>query len=386
MGEDLILDVGDVITPVDRLEDMRICIKKGVIDEISKSENRRVEPDVDFSSCLAVPGFVDIHTHGYKGYATSSGRVKDLTQMAKHLPEHGVTSFLPSTVSETEEKLTEVAEAFKAADKTNYSGAEMVGLHLEGPHFGEGEEKGAQNVEVLRPPDVGELESLVEASGDNIKRVTIAPELDEAPEYIEKAVSMGILVSAGHTDASYEEAIDSFDKGVKIVSHLFNGMKKFHHREPGIIGACLTRDDVYAEIIADLIHLHPGAIELAIRAKGVEKLVLVTDSVSATGLPDGEYELGGQEIIVEEGVSRVKETGRLAGSTLTLEKAVKNIVEKTDLELEKAVKMATLNPASVLELDDRGMVSEGYLGDLAILDKNLEIVATIVRGEIFWSS
>jgi len=380
---DVVLEVGEVITPLERLGARTISIKEENIKDISKPKNSTVEPDFDFSSCMAIPGFVDIHMHGYGGYSSSSTNFKEFKKMSEILPKHGVTSFFPSTMSQSKESLIEVAKAFKEAKRAEFSGSRMVGLHLEGPHLGKGEEKGVQYEGSLRPTDLSELEELVGASGDNIERLTLAPELEGALDYIEKAVSMGILVSAGHTDATYEEAIRSFDKGVKLVNHLYNGMRKFHHREPGILGAALTRDDIYAELIADLVHLHPAAIKLAIEAKGVERLVLITDSISAAGLSDGEYELGEQKIVVDDGVSRIEGGERLAGSTLTLDVAVRNLVNELGLELKDAVRMATLNPAELFDLYDRGKIREGCKGDIVIINESFEVVATILGGEVY---
>ncbi|GAI22729.1 unnamed protein product, partial [marine sediment metagenome] len=258
------------------------------------------------------------------------------------------------------------------------------GLHLEGPHVGRGKEAGAQNVEFARDPDVGELEGLVEASGGNIRRVTLAPELPRALEYIKRAKELGITVAAGHTNATYEEAVAGFDEGITICNHLFNGMRLFHHREPGIIGACLVRDDVYAEMIADMIHLHPAAINTAIKAKGLEKTILITDAIATVGLPDGEYELGGLETVVKDGISRVKATGRLAGSTLTMDLAIKNLVTKLNLDLKDAVGMATSNPADALNLSDRGRLIPGCVANVTIFDSGFNVLVTIVKGKVLY--
>lgn len=384
MGENLVFQVDKVLTPLEELGDCRIRIRDGVIEDIEKIEESSYSLDEEFSSCIAVPGFIDIHMHGYGGNSTSSARSGELKSIAESLPKYGVTSFLPSTMSGSESKLVEIAEKLGQTIESDYEGAEILGLHLEGPHFGAGDEKGAQNSESLRKPDISELERVIEASGGNLKRVTLAPELPGAIEYIKKAKSMGLAVSVGHTAADYEKSLEALEKGVSIINHLYNGMKGFHHREPGMIGASLTSDDVFAEVIADLVHLHPAAIELAIRAKGLDKLILISDSISATGLPDGEYELGGRKVEVKNGVSRIKETGRLAGSTLTLDQAVKNLVEALDLDLTDVVRMATLNPANALGLEKRGKLAEGYKGDITILDEDLNVVATIVGGNLIW--
>jgi N-acetylglucosamine-6-phosphate deacetylase len=233
---------------------------------------------------------------------------------------------------------------------------------------------------------VKELDELMNASGNKIKRVTLAPELFGALEYIKRAKEMGIVIAAGHTNATYNEAIDGFNAGVTICNHFFNGMRAFHHREPGIIGACLIRDDVYAEIIADMIHLHPATINIVIKGKGLDKTVLITDAVAETGLPDGEYELGGLETIVKDGISRIKATGRLAGSTLTMDVAVKNMVTKLNLDLKDAVRMATLNPANVLNLSDHGRLIQGSVANATVLDSEFNVLITIVKGNVLYET
>ena len=382
-----VLKVGRALTPTQELEKVAIIIEQDKIKEVVPwSDIPRNENILDYPDAIAVPGFVDIHTHGYGGHDATSGKEEDLTEIAKSLLKHGVTSFLPTTVTAPQDVLLKACRALGNVIEKNEKGAEILGLHLEGPHVGKGKEAGAQNVEFARDPDVGELEELVEASGGNIRRVTLAPELPKALEYIKRAKELGIAVAAGHTNATYEEAVAGFDAGVTICNHLFNGMRLFHHREPGIIGACLVRDDVYAEMIADMIHLHPAAINLAIKAKGLEKTILITDAIAATGLPNGEYELGGLETVVEDGISRVKTTGRLAGSTLTMDLAIKNLVTKLNLDLKDAVGMVTSNPADALNLSGRGRLIPGCVANVTIFDSGLNVLATIVKGKVLYGA
>lgn len=381
----IILRVNKLLTPKKVFEKRSIEIEEGKIKKISSwGDVSSKKETLDFPDSIAVPGFIDIHTHGYGGHDVNSGKKKDLIKISESLPKHGVTSFIPTALSESPENLLNACRAFREAKKENYEGAEMLGIHLEGPHFGTGREKGAQNPKFLREPNVEELKKLNEASGGNIRRVTLGPELPGALEYIQTARELGIKVSAGHTHATYEEAIKGFDAGVTICIHLYNGMRRFHHREPGIIGACLTRDDVYAEMVADMIHLHPVAIQIAVGVKGLERCILITDSISVTGLPDGEYELGGQKTIVEDGTSRIKKTGRLAGSTLTMDEAVKNVIRELDFELKDVISMASLNPAEALGLSGRGKLAPDYLGNITILNSQLDVVATFIKGKLFY--
>lgn len=359
-----------------------IRISESEIREITSKRAGFMEGEkLDFSEGIAVPGFIDIHTHGREGASATSGEKRGFLDMAKSFGKEGVTSFLPTTWSSSHDVLLEACSAYSEAKKEKNSGSSMLGLHLEGPYFGKGEEKGAQNPDFLRPPDVEELRELIEASGGRIERVTLDPSLEGSLELIDFSCDNDILVSVGHTKVTYDRAVESFDRGVSLCTHLFNGMGSFHHRSPGIIGACLSTD-VYAEIIADMLHVHPASIELATRAKGVDSMILVTDSISLSGLPDGEYELGGNEVVLDQGECRIKKNGRLAGSTLTMAEAIRNIVSRTNFRLEDAIKMASVVPARALSLTDRGRLEPGYRADITILNNDLEVIATVVGGEI----
>jgi len=383
----VVLKVGKVLTPTQELEKAAIFIEGDMIKEVVSWEKIPRNKDVlNYTDSIAAPGFIDIHTHGYGGHDATSGEEKDLIDFAESILRHGVTSFLPTTVTASQDVLLGGSAMLRNAMEKNEKGAEILGLHLEGPYVGKGREAGVQNIEFARNPNVSELEELVKASKGNIRRVTLAPELPGAIEYTRRAKELGIVVAAGHTNATFEEAIAGFDAGITICNHLFNGMRLFHHREPGIIGACLVRKDTYAEIIADMIHLHPVAINVAIKAKGPKKIILITDAAPQTGLLDGEYELGGIETIVKDGISRIKATGRLASSTLTMDNAIKNMVTKLNLNLKNAIRMATLNPADALNLSDRGRLVPGCVANVTVLDSKFKVLATIVKGKMLYEA
>jgi len=385
--EQLVLKVDRAITPTEELREIAIIIEKDKIKKLVRWNEISQDKDVlYYPNAIAAPGFLDIHTHGYGGYDVTINNVAGLVEISKSLLKHGVTSFLPSTVTQSQEILLQVCDAVKNVVKKEVKGAEILGLHLEGPHINTGKEAGAQNVNFARNPNIKELEELTRKSDHNIKRITLAPELPGAVEYIKYAKEMGIVVSVGHTNATYKEAILGFDAGITICSHLFNGMRPFHHREPGIIGAYLTREDVYAELITDMVHLHPGTITAVVKLKGIERLILITDAISETGLPDGEYELGGLETVLKDGISRIKATGRLAGSTLTMDVAVKNMVTQIGLDLKDAIRMATLNPAEVMKLSNYGRLAPDFVADIVILDSKLNILTTICKGTVLYSS
>ena len=384
--EQLVLKVDRAITPTEELREIGIVIEKDKIKKLVRWNEISQDNDVlYYPNSIAAPGFLDIHTHGYGGYDVTMNNVSGFVEISKSLLKHGVTSFLPSTVTQSQEILLQVCDAIKNAIKKEVKGAEILGLHLEGPHISTGKEAGAQNISFARNPDIKELEELIRNSDHNIKRITLAPELPGAVEYIKHAKKMGVVVAVGHTNATYEEAILGFDAGITICSHLFNGMRPFHHREPGIIGAYLARDDIYAELITDMVHLHPGTITAVVKLKGIEKLVLITDAIAETSLPDGEYEIGGLETILTDGISRIKATGRLAGSTLTMDVAVKNMVTQIGVALKDAIRMATLNPAEVMKLTNYGRLAPGFVADIVILDSELNILTTICKGTVLHS-
>lgn len=377
---DIYINIGRILTPIRELEDATIGIKDGVIQELcSGSDVPADKPVLHYENSIAVPGYVDAHIHGYRGHDVSSGNPDDVIAIAERLPEHGVTTFFPTTVSETPETLREVANAISEIETREYNGAEIAGLHLEGPYL-DNENRGAQNASALRDPDIEEFDALLDASDGNVERITLAPERPGAIDLIKHARDRDVSVSIGHTGADFETANCAFDMGASMVTHLYNGMKRFHHRRPGVLGASLLRDDIYAELIADLVHLHPGGIELAIKAKGVENTMLITDAISATGLSNGTYDLGGREIVISDGVSRMRETDNLAGSTLTMAEAVRNVITEISVTPSEAIRMATLNPSTALSLSRHGRIAEGYVGNVTILDSMYEVQATIVRG------
>ncbi|MFX1283543.1 MAG: N-acetylglucosamine-6-phosphate deacetylase [Promethearchaeota archaeon] len=386
MGQ-LVLKVDRVITPTKELIKVAIIIEKDRIKKLIPWNEIPQDKDVlYYPNTIAAPGFIDIHIHGYGGYDVTLGKESSLIKMSKSLLRHGVTSFLPTTVTQSQDILLKVCNILRAVVKKDLNGAEILGIHLEGPYISKGKEAGAQNVNFVRNPDIKELEEVIKNSGNNIRRITLAPELPGVLELIKYAKDMGIVIAAGHTNATYKEAMTGFDAGVSICNHLFNGMRPFHHREPGIVGAYFVRDDIYAELIADMIHLHPGAITAVIKLKSVEKIILITDAIAGTNLPDGEYELGGLITVIKDGSCRLKATGRLAGSTLTMDVAVKNMVTNLGIDLKDAIRMATLNPADAMNLLNYGRIAPGCVGDIVILDSELNVLTTIYRGKVLYSS
>jgi N-acetylglucosamine-6-phosphate deacetylase len=338
---------------------------------------------IDAQGGLIAPGLIDVHMHGADGAELMDGTREAVETMARFVAKNGTVAFLPSTVTALEEKTRLVSQV--VADYQDLEdGAEVLGIHLEGPYINE-KYKGAQYGPAIRPASTSELEELHAVLGEKLRLVTLAPEVPGSLEAAQWLKDRGVTVSIGHTDATYDQAVQGFKSGITHVTHTFNGMRGLHHREPGVVGAVLATPGLYAELIADLIHVHPGAIQVLLRTVGVEHLVLVTDSVQATGLPDGEYVLGDNEIFVQDGAARLAD-GTLAGSTLTLKQAVRNMIEEIGVHPVDAFRMASLNPARTLGLEHRGWIREGNRADFVLLTADFEVQRTIIAGRVVYSA
>lgn len=347
-----------------------------------------ITPELDnipieiFKDCYIMPGFVDIHTHGAVGVDVMDGDPQGIVKMAEFLAAHGVTSFLPTTTTLDIETTRKAILAVKKAKEIDKTGAKIVGIHLEGP-FINPKYKGAQNEQFIVEPTKEVLNKLTEE--DIVKLITIAPELSGAEETIKILRDKGINVSMGHSDATYDDTMKGVISGATQVTHLFNGMRPFHHREPGIIGAALATDAIRCQIIADGIHLHFGTIRMVYKAKGYRNIILISDSMSATGLSDGNYELGGLKVSVKSGAPRLP-NGSLAGSTLTLDVAVRNMVNKAFIPLPFVSKMASKVPAESIGEFDIGEFSYGKKADITILDKSFKVIRTYIDGRLIYES
>ncbi len=332
------------------------------------------EHGIDASSLYVIPGMIDIHTHGAMGNDTCDASTAALSAMADYYLQNGVTSFCPTTMTYGEETLLKIMRA--VGRHKGEKGASVVGINMEGP-FISSQKKGAQSSEHIIPPDIVMFNRLNKASGNLIKLVDIAPEINGALEFIQE-VTPEVKVSLAHSAADYDEAMMAFNNGATQVTHLFNAMQPFGHMAPGLVGAAMDTK-VFVEIICDGIHLHPCVVRQVFKIFE-EKTVLISDSMRCAGLGEGEYELGGQKVIVKGETPRLLDS-TIAGSALNLHKAVKNAV-KFGIDIEKAVYAATTAPATAIGIVDKlGCIKIGATADLVALDTNLDIVWVMKKGK-----
>ncbi|AJD92594.1 N-acetylglucosamine-6-phosphate deacetylase [Jeotgalibacillus malaysiensis] len=330
-----------------------------------------------------LPGFIDPHIHGAGGADVMDATPEALKTMSHTLVKEGVTSFLATTMTQTKEAITNALRNTADYMKQPGQGAEVLGVHLEGP-FLSPEKAGAQDPELMLVPDIELFNQFQEAAGGSIKVITAAPELLDGMAFIKEVSESGVTVSIGHSDATYNEFKESIKAGATQVTHLYNQMSAFHHRDPGVAGGALLEKGVRAEIIADFVHSHPEAVRLAWHEKGAAGLILITDAMRAKGLSDGEYDLGGQQVTVQGAEARLAD-GTLAGSVLKMEQAVKNIMSLTDLTTDELSAITSGNAARQLGVWNRkGSIEPDKDADFVVLDETYNVVLTICRGEIVY--
>ena len=372
---------GTVITPTKEIADGLVIIEENKIKYAGEWKEAEYERILNFTGNYVTPGFVDLHVHGGMGHDWMDNSSMSLQGLSKFLVLKGVTSFLATTHTTSQKKLFEAVEDFEKKIDGKDRGAIPLGIHMEGP-FISPEMCGAQNKAYVRKPDIEEISKINKASGGRLKMVTLAPEKPGAIETIQWLKSEGIVASAGHTNATQKEMMAAVESGLSHVSHLFNGMRQLHHREPGVAGVALTDDRITVELIADGIHIHETVLKIAAKLKGASMTALVSDSITASGLPNGEYEFMGKKLSVIEGRSTL-ESGRLAGSTIGLCDAVRNMVCYADFTVSEAVEMASMTPSRIIGLSNRkGNLAPGMDADITVLDRNLSVLATLVDGKI----
>lgn len=382
--KDLLLINAAVLTQDGMIEKGFIYIKDGKIAEmgpISSLPQHQAEVIELPEDSTIVPGFIDVHIHGAGGADTMDATTEAITTMASVLPEEGTTSFLATTITQEQKAIMKALE--NAADYIshhNHPGkAEVLGLHLEGPFINEAR-KGAQPAQHIIAPDIELFAKMQKASGNNIRLVTLAPEKENGNHLIAYLAENGVIASIGHSDATYAQMAEAVKAGATHVTHLFNGMRGMHHRDPGVAGAALLFKELKIEMIADGIHVVPEMLDLSLRTKGTDGVILITDSMRAKCLKNGNYDLGGQEVSVADGKALLAD-GTLAGSILKMKDSLQNMMEFTGISLEEAVKLASENPARQLNIFDRkGSIAPGKDADLVVLDSKHEVAMTFCRG------
>ena len=378
-----------LFTPLERMERPLLLVEDHVIVEAGSRAARSMPKGirvVDFGDAILAPGFVDIHIHGGAGHDFMAADTSALSAVERMLFKHGVTSYFPTTVTapldQTWSALDRLADAIENAARDGGSRTERaqpLGIHLEGPFLSH-VRRGVHPPENLLLPSLPTFDRFWQAARGHIRVMTIAPELEGAREVIIEAARRGVCVSLGHSDADLNSARAAVAAGARHATHTFNAMRPLEHRDPGIIGEVLTDSRLSADIIADGIHLDPAIVELFLKAKGPDRAVLITDAISATGMPEGRYRLGTFEVEVKNG--RCLVDGKLAGSVLTMDRAVRNVMQFAHWDLQQALRLATLNPARVVGLAKRGRLEAGAEADFVVLSPDGEVRCTIVRGEV----
>ncbi|SFJ15642.1 N-acetylglucosamine-6-phosphate deacetylase [Thermoflavimicrobium dichotomicum] len=329
------------------------------------------------------PGLIDFHIHGNAGHDVMDATFEALEAISKSLCRYGVTGFLPTTMTAPLHKIYRVVQNIVHFTETANEYAQILGIHLEGPWINK-KYKGAQKEEDIMEPSLEQAEKLLEIAGDQLRVVTIAPEIFGALPVISNLSQRGVICSIGHTDATLEQVNQACECGASHFTHLYNAMRGLHHREIGVVGAALTKKDMTCDIIADFIHSHPNAVELAYQVKGREKLLLISDGIEAVGMEDGVYELGGQTVYVNKCIARL-EDGTLAGSTLTLNRAIRNLVEQLQIPITDAVYMAATAPAEKLGLaEKKGSLEVGKDADVVVFSHVFDAQLTMINGKVVY--
>jgi N-acetylglucosamine-6-phosphate deacetylase len=371
-----------VLTPDEEIPRATVVLEGGRIAAVGE----RLPPPaaaqvIDVAGLTLAPGFIDIHVHGGGGFSLMTEDSEEIRSYARWVVSKGVTAFLITLVAAARPQMERWLAAAASVGENVPGGASPLGIYLEGP-FLNPKRKGAIPADGLRPPDVSEFLAHVGTARGRLKTIALAPELAGARELIVAAREQGVVASIGHSDATYEEALEAISLGVTQATHCFNAMRPFHHREPGCLGAVLASPQVAAELIADGVHVHPGAMALLLRAKGPQRTILVTDGVVPAGVTPGRYLLFGQQIAVTRQVATIAD-GALAGSVATMDQMVRNVVQLGLASLQEALRMASLNAAAALGLEgSKGRIARGFDADLVALDDGMQVAMTFVGGEL----
>lgn len=373
---------GTLVTPFRQIENGGLVIRDGqiislgVASEIEIPDNTKV---IDVSGRMVTPGFVDLLCHGGGGYGFADTNEESFIKISKYFLSRGSTTILPSLHAKPHDQLIAdmktLASFIKSGQAPNF-----FGIHMEGPYLNK-ELKGAMNEDYLWTPSIESWNELYEASEGLIKIMTIAPELPGALEVMNDAAKKGVVLSIGHSKANYDQILLAIDNGANHVTHMFNAMNPFHHRKPGVVLQALMRDELKVELIADKLHVHPAVMELLLRLKGASGIILITDSIRAGGMHAGEYQFADQKVTIKD-EKVYMDDGTLAGSALTLNKAIKNMIQTANAKLTESVRMASLNGAKVVGAKNRGILAVGKKADIVVMDDNFDVEMTMINGKI----
>lgn len=360
-----------------------IAFEDGKIVAIGKLDN--VEPIFDTDG-VVLPGFIDEHIHGAGGADAMDGTEEALQTISEYVAKEGTTGFLATTMTQSPENIGKALKNVKTVrEKGEYKGAEVLGVHLEGP-FISPKHVGAQPLEYVAKPAPETFDKYNEISGGNIKVVTLAPEVEGGLDLVKHLAKIGVVASIGHTGAKFSDVEAAVAAGATNVTHTYNAQTPLHHREAGVVGAAMLIDELNCEMICDTIHVSVPAIKIFVKNKPHDKFTLITDAMRAKGMPDGLSELGGQQVFVKNGEARLSD-GTLAGSVLKMNVAVKNLVEKVGVSFTDAVDFASANPAKNLGLyDERGSIEVGKRADFAVMDKDYNILCTVIGGKVVYKA
>jgi N-acetylglucosamine-6-phosphate deacetylase len=386
----LVLSASRLFTPLEEISHPLVFIEDGFISKVSSRGQCEVPNNAiqfDFADAILAPGFLDIHIHGGAGLDVMRASLAELPRLNQWLLTHGVSGYFPTTVAapldQTCAALERLADAIDAGQVASPSNgqppqARPLGIHLEGPFLSH-KRRGVHPPEYLIEPTVEIFDRLWQAARGHVRLMTIAPEIPGAIEVITEAVKRKVCVSIGHSDATLESARTAVKAGARHATHTFNAMRPLDHRDPGILGEVLTDNHLSADIIADGIHLAPEIVQLFLQSKGRERAVLITDAISASGMPDGTYQLGPITVEVKDG--KCTSEGKLAGSVLTMDRAVRNVTLFSDWTLRDAIRAATFNPARAVGFSQYGELAPGAEANLVVLSPSGEVRKTIVRGQ-----
>jgi N-acetylglucosamine-6-phosphate deacetylase len=376
---ELVLRGGRVVTP-GGISSAAVVVRAGRIASIGQPPPLGVGAEVvELEGRWALPGFIDVHVHGGAGAQCNTDDAQDIQRVARFHAQHGTTALLATTVAAPIDGLFGALEAIRAAaGAPGACCAQVLGAHLEGPFLSPCW-PGAMDAAHFLTPDLAVADRLL--AGGGVRMMSLAPELPGARELVRALVAANVVVSLGHTDAAYAQVAEAVALGARAVTHTFNAMRPLHHRKPGVLGAALDLEALACEVICDGVHVDPAVVRLLQRVKGAERMVLVTDAIEAAGLPDGDYHLGHRPVSVAAGRATLPGSDTIAGSTLTMDRALRNMMAFCDVGIEEAARMASTTPAEVLGMTHRkGVLAPGRDADVVILDPDLSIAGVLVRG------